>query len=138
LDRIAKPPQISLIIYTLSQFFEVWISIATFYSPFSPSLCCKERDRLGSVTVAIMDQETERPRSKLAKMFQWAELPERQDIYTWRGTTKWGNHDLYPIDPSERTYGALGYFAVWYAFPLSTSLSFTHSRVTHSGNGVVR
>lgn len=61
-----------------------------------------------------MDDQIEKPRNRLERMFQWAELPERKDIYTWKGTTKWGNHDLYPIDKSERTYGWMGYFAIWY------------------------
>jgi NCS1 family nucleobase:cation symporter-1 len=60
-----------------------------------------------------MEHEIEKPRNRIERMFQWAELPVREDIYTWKGTTKWGNHDLYPIDKSERTYGWMGYFAIW-------------------------
>lgn len=44
---------------------------------------------------------------------KWAELPARKDIYQDQGTTKWGNHDLYPIVPNERTYGAGAYFLYW-------------------------
>lgn len=36
---------------------------------------------------------------------KWLELPARKDIYTDRGTTEWGNHDLYPIVEKERTWG---------------------------------
>jgi nucleobase:cation symporter-1, NCS1 family len=46
-------------------------------------------------------------------MFRWAELPERKDIYTYQGTTNWGNHDLYPIDPKERTFTWLSYWAIF-------------------------
>jgi NCS1 family nucleobase:cation symporter-1 len=42
-------------------------------------------------------------------------------VYTWRGTTDWGNHDLYPIDPKERTFGALGFFAIWATNGISVS-----------------
>ncbi|KAH8678280.1 permease for cytosine/purines, uracil, thiamine, allantoin-domain-containing protein [Xylariales sp. PMI_506] len=48
-----------------------------------------------------------------SRLFKWAELPERTDIYTWRGTTKWGNHDLYPIDEKERNFGWLGFWSIW-------------------------
>jgi NCS1 family nucleobase:cation symporter-1 len=63
----------------------------------------------------------EEHRGPLARMMRWAELPAREDIYTWKGTTKWGNHDLYPIDPKERTYGWLGFFAIWVTNGVSIS-----------------
>jgi nucleobase:cation symporter-1, NCS1 family len=44
---------------------------------------------------------------------KWAELPARDDVYQDRGTTKWGNHDLYPVIPSERTYGTGAYVLYW-------------------------
>lgn len=66
-------------------------------------------------------------KSKLRRMFAWAELPARQDIYTWKGTTKWGNHDLYPIDPSERTFGSLSFFAIWITNTVSISTFTTGS-----------
>ncbi|PVH99767.1 hypothetical protein DM02DRAFT_710388 [Periconia macrospinosa] len=50
---------------------------------------------------------------RLRRMFRWAEVPEREDIYTWKGTTKWGNHDLYPIDPKERTFTWLSYWSIF-------------------------
>ena len=50
---------------------------------------------------------------RLRRMFRWAELPERKDIYTYEGTTKWGNHDLYPIDPSERTFTWFSYWSIF-------------------------
>lgn len=49
----------------------------------------------------------------MSKYFKWLELPAREDIYTERGTTKWGNHDLYPIVPKERTYGKGAYLLYW-------------------------
>jgi nucleobase:cation symporter-1, NCS1 family len=49
----------------------------------------------------------------MSKFMKWAELPARTDIYQDRGTTKWGNHDLYPIVPAERTYGSGAYFLYW-------------------------
>ena len=63
----------------------------------------------------------EEQRGPIARMLKWAELPAREDIFTWKGTTKWGNHDLYPIDPKERTYGWLGFFAVWVTNGVSVS-----------------
>lgn len=50
---------------------------------------------------------------KVSNALKWAEVKERTDIYTWRGTTKYGNHDLYPIVPSEQKFGYLAYFAFW-------------------------
>lgn len=47
---------------------------------------------------------------------KWAELPAREDLHysaNGHGTTKWGNHDLYPIVPKERTYGVSAYFLYW-------------------------
>ncbi|KAE9990893.1 hypothetical protein EG327_000774 [Venturia inaequalis] len=44
---------------------------------------------------------------------KWAELPARDDIYQDKGTTKWGNHDLYPIVSSERTYGRGAFLLYW-------------------------
>jgi nucleobase:cation symporter-1, NCS1 family len=49
----------------------------------------------------------------MSKYMKWAELPARKDIYQDRGTTKWGNHDLYPIVPAERTYGRGAYLLYW-------------------------
>ncbi|KEY68266.1 hypothetical protein S7711_07020 [Stachybotrys chartarum IBT 7711] len=49
----------------------------------------------------------------MSKFMKWAELPARTDIYQDRGTTKWGNHDLYPIVASERTYGTGAYILYW-------------------------
>jgi NCS1 family nucleobase:cation symporter-1 len=50
---------------------------------------------------------------KLRDAFKWAEVKERTDIYTYKGTTEWGNHDLYPIQPEEKQFGYLAYFAYW-------------------------
>jgi NCS1 family nucleobase:cation symporter-1 len=44
---------------------------------------------------------------------KWAELPPRKDIYQDRGTTDWGNHDLYPIVEKERTWGVSAYLLYW-------------------------
>lgn len=44
---------------------------------------------------------------------RWAELPARKDVYSYAGTTRWGNHDLYPIPRKERTYNQLDYFVYW-------------------------
>lgn len=49
--------------------------------------------------------------TKMAKFLRWAKLPEREDVYTWEGTTRWGNHDLYPIPWKERNYGILAYYS---------------------------
>lgn len=49
----------------------------------------------------------------LANYFRWAEVKERKDIYTWRGTTEWGNHDLYPTSEKDRTYGYWAYMSFW-------------------------
>jgi NCS1 family nucleobase:cation symporter-1 len=47
----------------------------------------------------------------MAKYFRWAELPPRTDIDVWEGSTRWGNHDLYPIPKKERTYGVTGFYS---------------------------
>ncbi|RDW57037.1 hypothetical protein BP6252_13909 [Coleophoma cylindrospora] len=47
----------------------------------------------------------------LRNAFRWAELPPREDIQVWEGTTRWGNHDIYPIPKKEQTYGMLGFFS---------------------------
>lgn len=44
---------------------------------------------------------------------RWAELPARTDIHQDKGTTEWGNHDLYPIVEKERTYGIGAYLLFW-------------------------
>lgn len=49
----------------------------------------------------------------MSKYLRWAELPARKDVYTYAGTTSWGNHDLYPIPRKERTYGQMDYFVYW-------------------------
>jgi nucleobase:cation symporter-1, NCS1 family len=49
----------------------------------------------------------------MSKIKKFLELPARDDIYADRGTTKWGNHDLYPIVPKERTYGKGAYLLYW-------------------------
>ncbi|EPE24965.1 hypothetical protein GLAREA_11546 [Glarea lozoyensis ATCC 20868] len=49
----------------------------------------------------------------MSKYLKWAELPAREDIYQDRGTTEWGNHDLYPIVPKERTYGRGAFLLYW-------------------------
>lgn len=47
------------------------------------------------------------------KWLEWAELPARADVYNYAGTTRWGNHDLYPIPQKERRMGSMAYFAYW-------------------------
>jgi NCS1 family nucleobase:cation symporter-1 len=59
--------------------------------------------------------------SRVRDMFKWAEVKERQDIYNWRGTTEWGNHDIYPVDSKDRTFGYFAYCA--YFSQSSTSIS---------------
>lgn len=49
----------------------------------------------------------------MSKYFKWAELPARTDVYQDKGTTKYGNHDLYPIPLKERTYGRFALFLYW-------------------------
>ncbi|KUJ15047.1 uncharacterized protein LY89DRAFT_566485, partial [Mollisia scopiformis] len=36
-----------------------------------------------------------------------------KDVYTYYGTTRWDNHDLYPIPKKERTFGVMAFFAYW-------------------------
>ncbi|KAE9372864.1 hypothetical protein N431DRAFT_467091 [Stipitochalara longipes BDJ] len=57
----------------------------------------------------------------IADYFRWAELQPREDVYTYAGTTEWGNHDFYPIPMKERTYSWGGYFA----FILVTGVKIT-------------
>ncbi|PMD38368.1 hypothetical protein L207DRAFT_585270 [Hyaloscypha variabilis F] len=57
----------------------------------------------------------------MSKYFKWAELPARKDIYTYDGTRRWGNHDLYPIPKKERVYGYMGY----YSYYLVSGISIT-------------
>ena len=49
----------------------------------------------------------------MSKYFRWLELLPREDVYAHVGTTRWGNHDLYPIPMKERTYTTLSFFAYW-------------------------
>ena len=58
----------------------------------------------------------------MSKYLKWAELKPREDVYQEHGTTKWGNHDLYPIPRKERTFGRLAFFLYWTtcSFGLST------------------
>lgn len=50
----------------------------------------------------------------LSRILQGLEVKKRKDgVYEEYGTTRWGNRDLYPIVPSERTYTARAYFAYW-------------------------
>jgi NCS1 family nucleobase:cation symporter-1 len=44
---------------------------------------------------------------------KWAEVEERKDIYNWRGTTEWGNYDLYPVDEKDCTFGYWAYCSFW-------------------------
>ncbi|RDW58497.1 hypothetical protein BP5796_12427 [Coleophoma crateriformis] len=46
----------------------------------------------------------------MSKYFKWAELPPREDVYTHVGTTRWGNHDLYPIPAKEKKFNWISYF----------------------------
>lgn len=49
----------------------------------------------------------------MSGLLKWAELPAREDIYQNKGITKWGNHDLYPVKPEERTYGRGAFLLYW-------------------------
>jgi len=49
----------------------------------------------------------------MSRLLKWAELPARDDIYQDKGTTEWGNHDLYPIVEKERTYGKGAFLLYW-------------------------
>jgi hypothetical protein len=49
----------------------------------------------------------------MSRFLKWAELPARDDIYQDKGTTEWGNHDLYPITENERTYGKGAFMLYW-------------------------
>jgi len=57
----------------------------------------------------------------ISHYFRRAELPAREDVYNYAGTTEWGNHDFYPIPMKERTYSWGGYFA----FILVTGVNIT-------------
>lgn len=59
----------------------------------------------------------------LSEYFKWAEVKERDDIDVWEGTTKWGNHDIYPVPKKERNYGYMGLYA-YYALSCSKSQVF--------------
>ena len=49
----------------------------------------------------------------LSNYFRWAELKPRTDVHLDKGTTSWGNHDLYPIPAKERTFGITAYYMYW-------------------------
>lgn len=49
----------------------------------------------------------------MSKILKWLELPARTDINQERGTTRWGNHDIYPIVAKERTYGTSAFILYW-------------------------
>jgi nucleobase:cation symporter-1, NCS1 family len=44
---------------------------------------------------------------------KFLEVRQRDEAYSEQGTTRWGNRDIYPIIPSERTYGPMAFFAYW-------------------------
>lgn len=72
----------------------------------------------------------------MSKYFRWAELPARDDIHVWEGTTRWGNHDLYPIPKRERNYGFLGFYS-YYAISALSIYGFTSaSAFVAAGLGV--
>lgn len=49
----------------------------------------------------------------MSKYFKWAEVKARGDVYSDVGTTRWGNHDLYPIPKKERNFGWDSYMLYW-------------------------
>jgi NCS1 family nucleobase:cation symporter-1 len=54
----------------------------------------------------------------MSKYFRWAEVKARDDIddvEAWEGTTRWGNHDIYPVPKKERNYGLLGFYTYFAA-----------------------
>ena len=63
--------------------------------------------------ILIQIYQRDSPLPSMSNFMKWAELPARSDIYQDKGTTKWGNHDLYPIVLEERTYGRGAYFLYW-------------------------
>jgi len=72
----------------------------------------------------------------IAKYLRWAELPERQDVYTYEGTTRWGNHDLYPISKKERTFGVMGYYSYFVTSGVSITGFTAGSAYVAAGLGV--
>jgi NCS1 family nucleobase:cation symporter-1 len=72
---------------------------------------------------------------QIRRAFKWAELPPREDIAVWEGTTRWGNHDLYPIPKKERNYGTLGYFSYFIISGVSISGFTTASSYVTAGLG---
>lgn len=67
----------------------------------------------------------------MSRFFKWAELPARTDVYTYGGTTRWGNHDLYPIPMKERTYGVMGFYSYYMVSGISiTGFSMGSAYVT--------
>jgi NCS1 family nucleobase:cation symporter-1 len=72
----------------------------------------------------------------ISQYFRWAELPPRDDIHVWEGTTRWGNHDLYPIPKKEKNYGVLGFYS-YYAISAISIYGFTSaSAYVSAGLGV--
>jgi len=55
----------------------------------------------------------------MARYFRCAELPAREDIDVWEGSTRWGNHDLYPIPKKERIYRIWGFYSYFGASGIS-------------------
>jgi NCS1 family nucleobase:cation symporter-1 len=45
----------------------------------------------------------------MSKLLKLAQLKPRDDVYSHMGTTKWGNHDLYPVPQKEKSFGWFAY-----------------------------
>lgn len=74
--------------------------------------------------------------SRTRRAFEWAELPARQDINVWEGTTRWGNHDLYPIPKKEQTYRMYDYFSYYLVSGVTISGFTASSAYVTAGLGV--
>ncbi|KAH8880225.1 hypothetical protein GQ53DRAFT_891637 [Thozetella sp. PMI_491] len=49
----------------------------------------------------------------MSRYLRWLEVKPKDDIYADVGTTRWGNHDIYPIKKEDRTFGWSSYFLYW-------------------------
>jgi NCS1 family nucleobase:cation symporter-1 len=49
----------------------------------------------------------------IKEMLKWAEVKERKGVSSYGATTKYANHDIYPVTPQDHTFGYLAYVAFW-------------------------
>lgn len=49
----------------------------------------------------------------MSRYFRWLEVKPKNQVYGEKGTTRWGNKDLYPIPVADQTWDAGAYFVYW-------------------------